>query len=177
MVKSVALSSLLLLCCSQTAVWSADGAGLVPASVNAASREYHMDISLHRSNWKVSMDKAVDYVKNGDYLAAQKMVEIARREAGAIDSNDSDEAETEKMAGDIALAQDNFTAAERFYRRSVYLYERVDSPDKSEYAAALISYANLLKRQNRVREASRFEMQANFLRRGDKTTAETNRSL
>lgn len=176
MVKSLAFSSLLLLC-SQTAVWSTDGARLIPESGNAASGEYQMDISLHRSNWKASMDKAVDYVKNGDYVAAQKMVEIARREAGAIDSNDSNVAETEKMAGDIALAQDNFTAAERFYRRSVYLYERIDSPDKSEYAAALTSYANLLKRQNRFREAGRFEMQANSLRRGDNTTAETNRSL
>ncbi|HEY9730613.1 MAG TPA: hypothetical protein V6C89_01790 [Drouetiella sp.] len=176
MIRSGALISLLLLI-SPIPAWSAESNGMAAESTNAVSDAYQADISLHRSNWKASMDKAVDYVKNGDYATAQKMTDIARREACAIDSSGSSVAETEKMAGDIAMAQNNLTAAERCYRRSVYLYDRAESPDKSEFAAALTSYANLLKRENRVREASRFEMQANSLRRDDKATAEANRSL
>lgn len=133
--------------------------------------------ALHRANWKLSMDRAVDYVKNSDYVAAQKIIEKARKEASAFGSNDPSLAETEKMAGDVALAEGNLNAAERCYRRSVYLYERASSPDRSEFAAALISYASLLKRENRIREASRFETRANLLRSGDNSTAETNRSL
>lgn len=141
------------------------------------SREYKADMQVRQIRWKSSMDRALEYVKNGDYVAAQKMVDIARKQTVANDPDDSSLAETEKIAGDIAAAQSNMSAAERSYRRSVYLYERANAPDKSEFSAALMSYAELLKRENRLREAARFEMQANQLRRDDNSTAETNRSL
>lgn len=139
--------------------------------------EYQADIPVHRANWKASMDKAVDYVKNGDFVAAQKLVDAARKEANAMGVGDPSLAETEKMAGDIFVALKNVAAAERSYRRSVYLFERAQSPDRSEFSAALSSYASLLKSENRIREASRFETRANLLRGNDNSTAETNRSL
>ncbi len=144
---------------------------------SGAYDEYQADIPIHRANWKASMDKTVDYVKNGDFVAAQNMVDMARKEASAAGANDPSLAETEKMAADIFVAQKNLTAAERSYRRSVYLFERATSPDRSEFSAALSSYASLLKSENRIREASRFETRANLLRGNDNSTAETNRSL
>ena len=144
---------------------------------SGADDEYQADIPIHRANWKASMDRAVDYVKNGDFIAAEKMVDAARKEANAAGVGDPSLAETEKMAGDIFVAQKNVTAAERSYRRSVYLFERAKSPDRSEFSAALSSYASLLKSENRIREASRFETRANLLRSRDNSTAESNRSL
>ena len=144
---------------------------------SGAYDEYQADMQMHRANWKASMDKAVDYVKNGDFIAAQKMVDAARKEASAAGAGDPSLAETEKMAGDIFVALKNDAAAERSYRRSVYLFERAKSPDRSEFSAALSSYASLLKSENRIREASRFETRANLLRGSDNSTAETNHSL
>ena len=174
--KSVALLLLITLChCSS--VMASSGSQARTEQFSGAYDEYQADIPMHRANWKSSMDKAVDYVKNGDFIAAQQMVDSARKEAGASGANDPSLAETEKMAGDIFVAQKNMTAAERSYRRSVYLFERAISPDKSEFSAALSSYASLLKRENRIREASRFETRANLLRGVDSSTAEANRSL
>ncbi|CAN5708564.1 hypothetical protein BH10CYA1_BH10CYA1_06140 [soil metagenome] len=144
---------------------------------SGAFDEYQADVPMHLANWKISMDKTVDYVKNGDYIAAEKMIDQARKEANAAGTNDPSLAETEKMAGDIFVAQKNVTAAERSYRRSVYLFERANCPDRSEFSAALSSYASLLKSENRIREASRFETRANLLRGNDNSTAETNHSL
>ncbi|MBS1953954.1 MAG: hypothetical protein JST89_07210 [Cyanobacteria bacterium SZAS-4] len=144
---------------------------------SGAADEYQADIPMHRASWKTLMDKTVDYVKNGDFIAAQKTVDVARKEANAAGAGDPSLAETEKMAGDIFVAQKNVTAAERSYRRSVYLFERAKSPDRSEFSAALSSYASLLKSENRIREASRFETRANLLRGNDNSTAESNSSL
>lgn len=163
------------LAADDTAVTSSSNSSLDTSTVQSC--EYRADMQVRQVKWKSSMDRALEYVKNGDYVAAQKMVDIARKQTVANDPDDSSLAQTEKIAGDIAAAQSNLGAAERFYRRSVYLYERASAPDKSEFSAALISYAELLKRENRLREATRFEMQASQLRRDDNSTAETNRSL
>ncbi len=174
--KFAALSLFLCLCHCSGAQAASDSQARAQ-QFSGADDEYQADIPMHRSNWKASMDKAVDYVKNGDYIAAQKMVDVARKEANATGAGDPSLAETEKMAGDISVGQNNLAAAERSYRRSVYLFERAKSPDRSEFSAALSSYASLLKSENRVREASRFETRANLLRGNDNSTAETNRSL
>lgn len=147
------------------------------AQFSAASDEIQADIPGHKANWKISMDRALGYVKNGDFVEAQKMIEAARKEANASGRSDPSLAETEKMAGDIFLAQNNLASAERSYRRSVYLFERASEPDRSEFAAALTSYASFLKNSNRIREASKFEARANLLRGNDHSTAESNRSL
>jgi Tfp pilus assembly protein PilF len=147
------------------------------AQFSGASDELQADIPEHRASWKISMERALGYVKNGDFVEAQKMVDMARKEANAIGQSDPSLAETEKMAGDIFLAQNNLDSAERSYRRSVYLFGRAISPDKSEFAAALSSYASFLKNSNRIREASKFEARANLLRGNDNSTAESNRSL
>ncbi|MBI2811060.1 MAG: hypothetical protein HYX67_09565 [Candidatus Melainabacteria bacterium] len=174
--KSAALLLTIVLCQTSAALASSESQ-IRAQQFSGASDEYQADIPMHRANWKASMDKAVDYVKNGDFIAAQKMVDVARKEANASGANDPSLAETEKMAGDISVAQKNLSAAERSYRRSVYLFERANSPDKSQFSAALSSYASLLKSENRIREASRFETRANLLRGNDNSTAETNRSL
>lgn len=174
--KFAVLSLLVALC--QCSVAQASGDSQAKAQqFSGAYDEYQADIPMHRTNWKASMDKAVDYVKNGDLIAAQRSVDAARKEANATGPADPSLAQTEKMAGDLFVAQKNITAAERSYRRSVYLFERAQSPDISEFSAALSSYASLLKNENRIREASRFETRANLLRRSDNSTAETNRSL
>lgn len=147
----------------------------VPVSFAAESTP---ETLMHRANWKVQMESALQYVKNGDLTAAQNILGRARKEAEATGANNPALPQTEKMAGDVYAAQNNLNAAERAYRRSIYLFERAESPDRGEFAAALSSYAELLKRQNRMREASRFEMRASLIRAtNDDSTAQTNQSL
>lgn len=144
---------------------------------SGAADEFEADIPLHRTNWKMAMDRTLEYVKNGDFAEALKMAAVARNEAVQTGANDASLAETEKLTADIYAAQNNTTFAERSYRRSVYLFERANSPDKGEFAAALNSYALFLKRANRVREASKFEMRANLLQGDENTHAAANRAL
>lgn len=144
---------------------------------SGAKDEYEAEIPLHRDNWKLAMQRSLDYMNNGDFVEAQRMVEIARNEAKQMLPNDPSLAETEKLAGDIARQQKDLPTAERAYRRSVYLFERADGADQAEFAAALKSYAVFLKQSNRVREASRYEARANSLRGTSGSTAETHRAL
>jgi tetratricopeptide (TPR) repeat protein len=172
-----AVLSLVLMWLSFNPVLASTATQARAAQFSGASDEFQADIPEHRASWKIYMERALGYIKNGDFVEAQKMVDLARKEANATGQLDPSLAETEKMAGDIFLAQNNLDSAERSYRRSVYLFERATSPDKSEFAAALSSYASFLKNSNRIREASKFEARANLLRGNDQSTAESNRSL